>query len=90
MQEYPVVKMKHLRNYTIGDVIRLKKTGDLVKIEEYSICAYCVFHKQCCEGFMSDQKTGRPYQKTGCIGGGEDFGGESVIFKPIFKPVKEY
>ena len=32
MQEYPVVKMKELRNYTIGDVVRIKKTGDLVVI----------------------------------------------------------
>ena len=83
MTQYPIVKIKNLRKYRVGDILRLKKTGELVKIEEYRICAYCVFHKQCCEGFMSDQKTG-------CIGFGEDFGGETVIFKPVFKPVKEY
>ena len=80
MTQYPFVKIKNLRKYRVGDILRLKKTGELVKIEEYGICcAYCVFYKQCGDGFMSDQKTG-------CIGFGEDFGGESVTFKPV----KEY
>lgn len=76
MTQYPIVKIKNLRKYRVGDILRLKKTGELVKIEEYSACAYCVFYKQCCEGFMS-------YQKTGCVGVGVDFGGESVYFKPV-------
>ena len=47
MQEYPVVKMKELRNYTIGDVVRLKKTGDLVELntfEHYDNCRDCALY----------------------------------------------
>ena len=80
MQEYPVVKMKHLRNYTIGDVVRLKKTGKLVEISMYGSftgsCKRCVFGDQCRYGGELDYKTG-------CGGFGEDFGGNSVYFKPV-------
>lgn len=44
VKEYPVVKMKELHNYKIGDVVRLKKTGELVVISKftgYSICTSC-------------------------------------------------
>ena len=37
VKEYPVVKMKHLRNYKVGDVVRLKKTGELVKITVWNL-----------------------------------------------------
>jgi hypothetical protein len=80
MQEYPVVKMKELRNYTIGDVVRLKKTGKLVEIAEYASytgsCKRCVFGDQCDSGEELDYKTG-------CGGIGGDFGGKSVYFKPV-------
>ena len=45
---YPVVKMKELRNYTIGDVVRLKKTGDLVVITVWTSsegCDCCALYK---------------------------------------------
>ena len=78
MQEYPVVKMKHLRNYTIGDVVRLKRNGKLVEISMYGrytgSCKRCVFNGQC-DGELS--------YKTGCDGFGENFGGNSVYFKPV-------
>ena len=80
MQEYPVVKMKHLRNYTIGDVVRLKKTGKLVEISKYvaytGSCKRCVFGDQCIY-------VGELDYKTGCDGFGEDFGGNSIYFKPV-------
>ena len=41
VKDYPVVKMKHLCNYKVGDVVRLKKTGELVEISEYIICQDC-------------------------------------------------
>ena len=80
MQEYPVVKMKHLRNYKVGDIVRLKKTGELVKIAEYTTytgsCKRCVFGDQC----DSDEES---LYKTGCHGFGENFGGNSTYFKPV-------
>ena len=48
VKEYPVVKMKELRNYTIGDVVRLKKTGELVKITVWNRsedCYCCALYK---------------------------------------------
>lgn len=75
MTKYPVVKMKELRNYKIGDVVRLKKNGKLVEIAKYASytgsCKRCVFGDQC------------RYYKTGCVGIGGDFGGNSVYFKPV-------
>ena len=44
VKEYPVVKMKELRNYAIGDVVRLKKTGELVEIAVWDYCKGC----DCC------------------------------------------
>ena len=80
MTKYPVVKMKELRNYTIGDVVRLKKTGELVKIAKYASytgsCKRCVFGDQC-------RYDGELLYKTGCDGIGEDLGGKSVYFKPV-------
>ena len=80
MKEYPVVKMKELRNYTSGDVVRLKKNGKLVKISEYAAytgsCKRCVFGDQC-------RYDGELLYKTGCDGIGEDLGGKSVYFKPV-------
>ena len=80
MQEYPVVKMKHLRNYAIGDIVRLKKTGKLVEIAKWAAytgsCKRCVFNDQC-------DSDGESYYKTGCVGIGEYFGGNSVYFKSV-------
>ena len=48
VKEYPVVKMKELRNYTIGDVVRLKKTGELVRIAVWNRsddCYCCALYK---------------------------------------------
>ena len=48
VKEYPVVKMKELRNYTIGDVVRLKKTGELVVITVWNRsedCDCCTLHE---------------------------------------------
>ena len=48
VKEYPVVKMKHLRNYNIDDVVRLKKTGELVKIAVWNRsedCYCCALYK---------------------------------------------
>ena len=63
VKEYPAVKMKELRNYTIGDVVRLKKTGELVKItvwnrsEDCECCAlYEVFW--CCDKTNCDNFPG--------------------------------
>jgi hypothetical protein len=82
MQEYTTVKMKELRNYTIGDIVRLKKTGDLVEIAKYASytgsCRRCVFYDQC-----DSDSDGELLYKTGCDGFGEDFGGNSVYFKPV-------
>ena len=44
VKEYPVVKMRHLRNYKVGDVVRLKKTGELVEISEHIICQDCALY----------------------------------------------
>ena len=80
MTKYPVVKMKELRNYTIGDVVRLKKTGKLVKIAKYATytgsCKRCVFGDQC----DSDEES---LYKTGCHGFGGGFGGNSVYFLEV-------
>ena len=76
-KEYPVVKMKDLRNYTIGDVVRLKKTGDLVVIDNYLGCRSCVLYEQYCRNPDSCPV------KTGCYGEGKAFGGKSVHFKPV-------
>ena len=58
VKEYPVVKMKHLRNYKVGDVVRLKKTGDLVKIAVWHCSEDC----DCC---ALDEVYGC-YGKTNC------------------------
>ena len=44
-EEYPVVKLKHLHNLNVGDIVRLKKTGELVEVGEYSEigCSGCKF-----------------------------------------------
>ena len=79
MTKYPVVKMKELRNYKIGDVVRLKKNGKLVEIVKYAAytgsCKRCVFNDQC-------DSDGEFMYKTRCDGIGGDFGGNSVYFKP--------
>ncbi len=62
-KEYPVVKLKSLHKLNIGDVVRLKKTGELVELVEYSEtgCSGCKFFtydsaqhpcRKC--GFMND------------------------------------
>lgn len=58
VKDYPVVKMKHLCNYKVGDVVRLKKTGELVELsafEHYNNCRDCALYdvencvyKTCC------------------------------------------
>jgi threonine dehydrogenase-like Zn-dependent dehydrogenase len=77
MQEYPVVKMKELHNYKVGDVVRIKKTGDLVVIDNYLGCRSCVLYEQYCRNPDSC------HVKTGCHGEGKAFGGKSVYFKPV-------
>ena len=44
-EEYPVVKLKNLHKLSIGDVVRLKKTGELIEVCEYSEigCSGCKF-----------------------------------------------
>lgn len=44
-KEYPVVKLKNLHKLNIGDVVRLKKTGELIEVGEYSEigCSGCKF-----------------------------------------------
>ena len=44
-KEYPVVKLKNLHKFSTGDVVRLKKTGELVELVEYSEteCSGCKF-----------------------------------------------
>lgn len=44
-KEYPVVKLKHLYNLNVGDIVRLKKTGELIEVGEYSEigCSGCKF-----------------------------------------------
>lgn len=44
-KEYPVVKLKNLHKLNIGDVVRLKKTGELVEVCEYMEigCSCCKF-----------------------------------------------
>ncbi len=62
-KEYPVVKLKNLHKLSTGDVVRLKKTGELVELVEYSEtgCSGCKFFtydsaqhpcRKCC--FMND------------------------------------
>ena len=43
-QKYPVVKLKNLGDVELGETVRLKKTGDLVKKVESTICDNCYFH----------------------------------------------
>ncbi len=44
-KEYPVVKLKHLHNLNVGDIVRVKKTGELIEVVEYSEigCSGCKF-----------------------------------------------
>lgn len=58
VKEYPVVKMKELRNYTIGDVVRLKKTGELVEITVWTCSEDC----DCCAMY----EVSGCYDKTNC------------------------
>ena len=72
--------MKELRNYKIGDVVRVKKNGKLGEIAKYASytgsCKRCVFGDQCIYVGELDHKTG-----CGVIGG--DFSGNPVYFKPV-------
>ena len=70
VKEYPVVKMKHLRNYNIDDVVRLKKTGELVKIAVWNRSEDCY----CCALY----KDFGCYGKTKC----SNFSGE-VYFRKV-------
>ena len=40
---YPVVKLKNLHKLSTGDIVRLKKTGELVELVEYTGCSGCKF-----------------------------------------------
>lgn len=44
-EEYPVVKLKHLRKCSIGDVVRLKKTGEMIEVVGWDKvgCSGCKF-----------------------------------------------
>lgn len=45
IKEYPVVKLKNLHKLNIGDIIRLKKTGELIEVGKYGEigCSGCKF-----------------------------------------------
>lgn len=63
VKEYPVVKMKDLRNYAIGDVVRLKKTGELVVITVWNRsedCDCCALYEVswCCDKTNCDNFPG--------------------------------
>ena len=77
VKEYPVVKMKELHNYKVGDVVRIKETGDLVVINNYLGCRSCVLYEQYCRNPDSC------HVKTGCYGECKAFGGKSVHFKLV-------
>ena len=76
VKEYPVVKMKHLRNYKVGDVVRLKLTGELVEIEHTGICTLCVF-------YWKYGLYGSCGIETRCYGYDGEFGGNSVYFLEV-------
>ena len=42
---YPVAKLKNLHKLSVGDIVRLKKTGELIEVCEYSEigCSGCKF-----------------------------------------------
>ena len=69
VKEYPVVKMKHLRNYKVGDVVRLKKTGELVVITVWNRLEGC----DCCALYEVFEYCG----KTNC----NNFPGEVCFHK---------
>ena len=63
VKEYPLVKIKELHNYTIGDVVRLKKTGELVKITVWNRsgdCDCCALYEVfwCCDKTNCDNFPG--------------------------------
>ena len=72
MLEYPVVKMKELRNYKVGDVVCLKKTRELVKIAVWNRSEDC--DCDCCALY----KVFGCYGKTNC----NNFPGE-VCFRKV-------
>lgn len=45
-KEYPVVKLKNLHKLSTGDVVHLKKTGELIEVREYMEigCSDCKFY----------------------------------------------
>ena len=70
VKEYPVVKMKELRNYKVGDAVRLKKTGELVVItvwnglEDCDCCALDGVYG--CYGSVDMVLADPPYGTTAC------------------------
>lgn len=44
-EEYPVVKLKNLRKLSVGDIVRLKKTGELIEVAGWDKvgCSGCKF-----------------------------------------------
>ena len=58
-KEYPVVKLKNLHKLSTGDVVRLKKTGELVELVEHS--------ETCCSGckFFTYDSAQHPCRKCG-------------------------
>ena len=54
-QKYPVVKLKNLGDVELGETVRLKKTGDLVKkvlcsiSQPVALCDECYFYGNMCE-----------------------------------------
>ena len=44
-KEYPVVKLKNLRKLSVGDIVRLKKTGELIEVVGWDKvgCSGCKF-----------------------------------------------
>ena len=60
-KEYPVVKLKNLHKLNIGDVVRLKKTGELVEV-----CKYMEIGCSCCK-FSTYDVDQHPCSKCGYL-----------------------
>ena len=80
-KEYSVVKLKNLHKLNIGDVVRLKKTGELIEVGEYSEigCSGCKF-----SAYDVDQ---HPCRKCGFMG--DAYGDAYVDYKEAVQSTPE-